>query len=355
MRHPCLLTLSLLALAPVASVRAQTPAPPPSSRATTPDESWSEPSSLSHPEAPEPRPAPGSSSRPEAPKSRTPPGSGPSRSPPPEADASQGQEPPAGDEGWDAFPGASAPVDTPLPATPRDAPPRPSGEAPPLGEPPPPARRGRPPRPPRPLLTPNRYGLYGGRSLGAGHLGVGMELGFPFVSARGVYGVLERLDLGLGVDTVYGLMTEVRASARLTLLDGQNASLAFVTDGGHAFFLRPPDTEEHGARYLSGRRDWNVAPGLVGSFQGSSPRAWRPYLDVRCLLAFDTHPVLRDPLGGVPPSWELDVSVLVRVGAEFPVGEKTSYAVSFGGDFRDRPGEAEFMPTLSVGVVSTVF
>ncbi|RKI54139.1 hypothetical protein D7X55_30485, partial [Corallococcus sp. AB049A] len=206
-----------------------------------------------------------------------------------------------------------------------------------------------------PPHAPNRYGLYGGRSLGSGHAGVGMELGFPFVSARGVYGVLEHLDLGLGVDTVYGLMTELRASARFTLLDSDNVSLALVVDGGHAFFLRPPDTEDKGARYLSGRRDWNVAPGLVASFQGDSPRAWRPYLDVRALMAFDLDPIQKDPLGGIPPAWKLDASVLVRLGAEFPVGEKTSYAVSLGGDFRSRSTDAEFMPTLSVGVVSTLF
>ncbi|WP_208721608.1 hypothetical protein, partial [Corallococcus aberystwythensis] len=226
---------------------------------------------------------------------------------------------------------------------------------PPPAEPPRSHRRVKPPRPPPPPQAPNRYGLYGGRSLGSGHVGVGMELGFPFVSARGVYGVLERLDLGLGVDSVYGLMTELRASARATLLDSPNVSLAFVVDGGRAFFLRPPDTEDRGARYLSGRRDWNVAPGFVTSFQGDSPRGWRPYLDVRGLFAFDLDPIQRDPLSGVPPAWKLDASILVRLGAEFPAGEKTSYAVSLGGDFRSRSTDAEFMPTLSVGVVSALF
>ncbi|WP_375743322.1 hypothetical protein NR800_34305 [Corallococcus interemptor] len=315
MRLPGLLSLSLLALAPAPSARAQTPSPPP--RSATPDESWSEPGQPAR-EAPRPQAAPA--------------GEEPSRvQPPPEA------------EGWESFPGASAPA---------PAPPPPPRAPPPLPAEPPPASRVKPPRPP---LAPNRYGLYGGRSLGSGHAGVGMSLGFPFVSARGVYGVLEHLDLGLGVDTVYGLMTELRASARLTVLDSDNVSLAVVVDGGRAFFARPPDTEDKGARYLSGRRDWNVAPGLVTSFQGDSPRAWRPFLDVRALMAFDMDPIQRDPLSGMPPAWKLDAAVLVRLGAEFPVGEKTSYAVSLGGDFRSRSTDAEFMPTLSVGVVSTLF
>ncbi|MBN8228961.1 hypothetical protein JYK02_15735 [Corallococcus macrosporus] len=325
MRLPGLLTLSLLALAPAVPARAQTPLPP--SRSATPDESWSEPGKPASQATPA---QPGPSEEEE-----------PTRVPaPPDA---QGEA-----EGWESFPGASAPVPAPPPPPPRDAPPLPA-------EPQPTRRRARPPRPPSPPQAPNRYGLYGGRSLGAGHVGVGMELGYPFVSARGVYGVLDRLDLGLGVDSVYGLMTELRASARLTLMDSPNVSLAFVVDGGRAFFLRPPDTEDRGARYLSGRRDWNVAPGLVASFQGDGPRAWRPYLDVRALFAFDLDPIQRDPLSGVPPAWKLDAAVLVRLGAEFPVGEKTSYAVSFGGDFRSRSTDAEFMPTLSVGVVSALF
>ncbi|MFB1483264.1 hypothetical protein [Corallococcus sp. RDP092CA] len=320
MRLPGLLSLTVLALSPAVPARAQTPPPP---RSAVPDESWSGPGkAAAEPPATRPQATPAE----EVP------------APTPEV------------EGWESFPGTSAPVPAPPPPPLPEAPPPPSSGAPPLDEPP--RRRVRAPRPP---LAPNRYGLYGGRSLGSGHMGVGMELGFPFVSARGVYGVLERLDLGLGVDTVYGLMTELRASARLTLLESDNVSLAFGVDGGHAFFLRPPDTEDKGARYLSGRRDWNVAPGLVMSFQGDGPRAWRPYLDVRALMAFDMDPVQKDPLSGVPPAWKLDAAVLVRMGAEFPVGEKTSYAVSLGGDFRSRSTDAEFMPTLSVGVVSTLF
>ncbi|RKH49589.1 hypothetical protein D7V93_31730, partial [Corallococcus llansteffanensis] len=61
------------------------------------------------------------------------------------------------------------------------------------------------------------------------------------------------------------------------------------------------------------------------------------------------------PLGGLPPAWKLDAAVLVRLGAEIPVGEKTSYAVSLGADFRSRATDAEVMPTLSMGVVSTLF
>lgn len=332
MRLPVLVTLSALVLAPGTPVWAQAPQAPPPAKNAAPDESWSAPGQAPPSEAP----ADASGSSPE---------SRPSTPPPPS------------EEGWEAFPGASDPVVAPPPLPPppvlRDAPPPVPDRSP--------TRRGkaprppRPPKPPAPPLSPNRYGLYGGRSLGAGHLGVGLEVGFPFVSARAVYGVLPRLDLGLGVDSVYGLMIEPRASARFTALDSPRASLAVVVDGGHAFFLRPPETEEKGARYLSGRRDWNVAPGLVFSFQGDGPRSIRPYMDLRCLVSFDTHPTQSSPLGGLPPELKVDAAVLVRLGAEFPVGEKTSYAVSLGADFRSRATDAEVMPTLSMGVVSTLF
>ena len=50
------------------------------------------------------------------------------------------------------------------------------------------------------------------------------------------------------------------ASLDYQLLGTRPADMAFVVDGGHAFFLRAPDTEDKGARYLSGRRDWVVGP-----------------------------------------------------------------------------------------------
>ncbi|RKG76233.1 hypothetical protein D7W82_35610, partial [Corallococcus sp. CA049B] len=76
MRFPGLLSLSLLALAPALSARAQTSSPPP--RSATPDESWSEPG----------RPAS------EAPPAQAAPG---------EEEPTRVQPPPDA-EGWESFP-----------------------------------------------------------------------------------------------------------------------------------------------------------------------------------------------------------------------------------------------------------
>ena len=42
----------------------------------------------------------------------------------------------------------------------------------------------------------------------------------------------------------------------------------------------------------------------------------------------------------------------IRFGAEVPLTEKTSYSVTVGGDVRTRPDDADFMPVLSVGIVT---
>lgn len=309
MRASCLLPLALLLGTPA---RAQAPAAPAPARTTEPDESWAQPPV----EAPR--------------RNETP------------------------DDMWRDYPG------------PTSVPPEGSGiTLPRLPEPPPllsaeptvrTARVARPLLPPGPPPPPNRLGLYGGRSLGMGHLAVGLSLGFPLLSVRAALGVLPRLDVGLGMDSFYGMMNEARVGARFTLLDGgDKGSLGLVVDGGRAFFLRPADVEQKGARYLSGRRNWNLLPGLVGSWQLSGPRAPRAFLDVRYQLAWDTEPVQRTPLGGLPPAATLDGAFVARMGAEVPVSEKTSYVVSLGGDFRNRPEDAGFMPALSLGVVSALW
>ncbi|MBJ6761073.1 hypothetical protein JGU66_09885 [Myxococcaceae bacterium JPH2] len=213
--------------------------------------------------------------------------------------------------------------------------------------------------PPSPPLEPNRLGLLGARSSGSGRVVVGLMVGFPLLSLRAVVGVLPRLDVALGLDSLYGMMNEGRVGARLTLLDGVDngrAALGFVVEGGRALFLRPAETEERGARYLSGRRNWNLQSGVVASWQGQSPRAKRLFLDLRYQLAWDTEPVQRTPLGGLPPASTTTGTFLARAGFESPITARTSYVLSFGGDFHSRAeGSASFMPAISVGVVSALW
>jgi hypothetical protein len=192
--------------------------------------------------------------------------------------------------------------------------------------------------------------LFGGRTLEPGQLGASLILGFPLASARVSVGVLPRLDLGVGADSLYGIMNEVRAFARYGLLQGEEGHLALSVEGGHAFFLNAPSQEEFGARYFTGRRNWNLAPGLTGSLPlGVRTRG---FLDVRYLVAFDTQPFQRDPLAGRPEGVQVSGNLLFRVGLEVPFSERTSYVVMVGGNIQGREEDAAFMPAVGVGVVT---
>jgi hypothetical protein len=243
---------------------------------------------------------------------------------------------PVPDESWLSYPGPEAPAPPPE-ALPPPLPPYTSGRV----------TQARAPAEP---LKPNRVSLFGGRVLEPGKLGAGLMLGFPLASARLSLGVMPRLDVGVGVDSLYGIMNEVRGYVRFGLVEGEEAHLSLSVEGGHAFFLNSPSQEEFGARYFTGRRNWNVAPGLVGSLPlGVRTRG---FLDVRYLLAFDTQPFQRTPLGGRPEGVQMSGNFLFRAGLEVPFSERTSYVVMVGANIQGREEDAAFMPAVGVGVVT---
>lgn len=240
----------------------------------------------------------------------------------------------APDETWNAYPGPPTP--------------QPSEPLPPLNLGPPPPK----PRVPKPPPTPNVTSLYATRVLEPGRWALGGMLGFPFASVRASVGLLPGLDGGLSVDTLYGVMTNLHVQARLSLLRGSNWSLSGAFEGGYALFLHGALEEEHGARYLTGRRNWNLLPGLVAAYQGDAPRATRFFLDVRYALAFDTEPFARTPLGGVPPGVRVGGNVPVRLGVEVPFSERTSYVIMLGGDLHGFAEDSAFMPAIGVGLIT---
>ncbi|WP_224242035.1 hypothetical protein [Hyalangium gracile] len=252
---------------------------------------------------------------------------------------SEAPPPPAPDESWLNYPGPEAPAPPPDALPP---PLLPSRDAPHVVS----TRRQVPEEP----LKPNRVSLYGGRLLEPGKVGVGAVLGFPLASVKASLGVLPRLDVGLGADSLYGIMNEVRAYVRVGLVSGEDAHLALSVEGGRAFFLNSPSQEEFGARYFTGRRNWNLAPGLMGSLQLG--RRSRGFLDVRYLIAFDTQPFQRDPLGGIPQGVQVSGNLTFRGGLEVPFSEKTSYVVMVGGNIQGREEDASFMPTVGIGLVT---
>jgi hypothetical protein len=244
---------------------------------------------------------------------------------------------PAPDESWQDYPGPEAPAPPPE-APPPPLPPRTTSRRSTQVE-----AQAEPPKP-------NRVSLFGGQVLEPGKLGASLILGFPLASARVSMGVLPRLELGVGVDSLYGIMNEVRGYGRYELIQGETGHLAFSVEGGRAFFLAAPSQEEFGARYFTGRRNWNIAPGLTGSLLlGVRTRG---FLDLRYMLAFDTQPFQRDPLGGKPDGVQISGNFLFRAGLEVPFSERTSYVVMVGANIQGREEDAAFMPAVGIGVVT---
>jgi hypothetical protein len=245
---------------------------------------------------------------------------------------------PAPDESWQGYPGPEAPAPPPEalpPPLPPRTPSRRSTQVEAQIEPPP---------------KPNRVSLFGGQVLEPWKVGATLILGFPLASARVSMGVLPRLELGVGVDSLYGIMNEVRGYARYGLIQGETGHLAFSVEGGRAFFLNAPSQEEFGARYFTGRRNWNLAPGLTGSLLlGVRTRG---FLDVRYMVAFDTQPFQRDPLAGKPDGVQVSGNFLFRAGLEVPFSERTSYVVMVGANIQGREEDAAFMPAVGIGVVT---
>ncbi len=241
----------------------------------------------------------------------------------------------APEESWNPFPG-------------QEAPPPPADAAPAFMFPKP-----RVPKPPKPPPPPNRVSLFSARLMEPGKRALGLSLGFPFLGAKVYQGVRPWLDVGVGVDSLYVMMTSVHAHARASLVKGEHWALSAALEGGYTFFLDSSLEEFHGPRYLTGRRNWNVMPGFIASYQGGSPQAMRFFLDVRFHLAIDTEPLMRTPLGGVAGT-QVSGNVPLRLGFEVPFSERTSYVIMVGGDFHGRSEDSDFMPSVGIGLVTSL-
>lgn len=264
-------------------------------------------------------------------------------------------DPGAPDEEWGTFPAEGAPASVPPPAV--EPPPPAVLPPPPVSLPvgtPTSATLQRPvPRPPRPEDF-NRVSMFGAPALGQWNRGLGLHLGFPLVGLRAGLGVLDTLDVGVGFDSFYGAMNEVRALVKWQLAADEHWSLGLAVEGGRAFFSQKPGADPKGARWLTGRRNYNVVPGVLVSYRGDTPRSARMFLDLRYQAAFDTEPYQQDPLGGVPAAVQLGHNTLVRMGAEMPFSPKTSFLFVLGFDLHGRNVDSVFMPACSVGLVTAI-
>jgi hypothetical protein len=263
------------------------------------------------------------------------------------------------EEEWGGYPGtpAAEPATTlPTPSSGDPSPPPP----PPDGLPPPPPllvplRAPKPVvrRPAPPPQVPNTVSMLGAPTLGSFERGEALLVGFPFISLRFSLGLGERVDLGVGFDSYYLAMNEPLLTTRVLLGRTQTWSFAAVVEAGYAFFGVRASRETRGARWLTGRRNINVAPSFIASYQGTRPRAARLFFAVRYLLSLDTEPVALDPLGGVPPALVAGHNFGLRGGAELPLSPKTSFVFTLGLDVHTRVDDAPVMPDVAVGVVTS--
>lgn len=262
------------------------------------------------------------------------------------------------DDEWQPLPNAPTPAPPP-PVTPPPEPfVEPVGPQPraPLPPPPPPAITPQPVQDVRQRLAPreqpNGVSMFGAPALGQWKRGQAFVLGFPFFQLRASIGVLENLDVGVGYDSFYLLMNEVRLLVKYGFGKGPGVSFALAFEGGGAFFAQRAAREQRGTRWISGRRNFNFAPGAIVSYQGTSLRAARLFADVRYMLTIDTEPFAETPLQGVPSGFTLGHNVLTKVGAELPLSERTAFLFSMGLDVHLRAGDSPVMPTVAVGLIT---
>jgi len=251
------------------------------------------------------------------------------------------------DEEWEPLPNAPRPSAAPLPLPP---PPPPPVTPPPATVPvvaPSDVRQRL-----RPREEPNSVSMFGAPALGQWKRGQAFVLGFPFFQLRASIGLLDNLDVGVGLDSFYLLMNEVRLLVKYGFGKGTGVTFAVSFEGGAAFFNQRASKETRGTRWISGRRNFNFAPGAILSYQAASLRAARLFVDLRYMLTVDTEPFASTPLQGVPASYLLGHNVLTRVGAELPLSERTSFLFSLGLDVHLRPDDSPVMPTVSVGLVT---
>lgn len=256
------------------------------------------------------------------------------------------------DDEWGGFPGRpGAPSPTPPSADP--PPPPPPLPTPDSGGPPPLhapviTRRVRLPQ------TPNTISLSGAPTLGQWVRGESISVGFPLISLRFVLGLTEGFDLGVGFDSFYLMMNEPLLTLRGRLLQADGWALSARFEGGYAFFNTRASREVHGPRWLTGRRNINLAPGLVVSYQGRHPRAARFFLSLTYELSLDTEPYVTDPLSGIPPLVQVGHNGSLQAGADLPLSASTSFVFWLGLDIHGRNLDVPLLPMVSVGVVTSL-
>ncbi|MEN9796713.1 MAG: hypothetical protein RL653_409 [Pseudomonadota bacterium] len=191
--------------------------------------------------------------------------------------------------------------------------------------------------------------LLGGRPLADAQWGGAAWVGLPTVGLRLHRGLGAGWDVGLGYGGLYGQSNELSVHVRRGLSEGET-EWALGLEGSVAWFGVRPSAPPSGARALTGRRNFNLAPTLHVSRH--APLASVRWVgQVQLLLTLDTEPVALSPLGGVPPAVSLGWNVPVLGGGEWALGRHAVFQLLGGFEVHGRTGDTPFMPVLRLGVL----
>ena len=173
----------------------------------------------------------------------------------------------------------------------------------------------------------------------AGGFGIFAGAGFPYLTAKAIYGLSSRVGLYARFDSLYTEMEQVTLGAKWTVLrNAQSDALALCFEATQAFFAQSELEENNAAftsRWLTGQRNEGVAATLVLSTRYSSGITL--FFEGTFQLTLDTEPLLTNgPLTGLAPSFTLGFNTPLHLGLEVPTGRRSNFVVAIGADLHFR-------------------
>ncbi len=213
--------------------------------------------------------------------------------------------------------------------------------------------------------------LLGAEALPRGGFGIFAGAGFPYLSARLLYGASSSVGIYARFDSMYAQMEEVTLGAKWTVVQNvQGDALALCFEANQAFFAQSElqETNDQSApssgpapftsRWLTGQRNEGIAATLLLSTRYSSGITL--FFEGTLQLTGDTEPVPSDqPLTGLPPAFTVGLNTPLHLGLEVPTGRRSNFVVAVGADLHFRTltegNDAIAIPFLTLGFDGLLF
>jgi hypothetical protein len=193
--------------------------------------------------------------------------------------------------------------------------------------------------PPGLATQPPGRSLLGAEALPKGGFGIFAGAGFPYLTAKAMYGVSSSVGLYARFDSLYAQMEEATLGAKWTVVHNpQGDALALCFEATQAFFAESELEEDNTpftSRWLTGQRNEEAAATLLLSTRYSSGITL--FFEGTFQLTVDTEPLpSTQPLSGIPPSFALGFNTPLHLGLEVPTGRRSNFVVAVGADLHFR-------------------